>query len=171
MLPKYSMKHAFFLTALSAATFVTGALANTYELPDEKPVASVTIPGTWKPTAYEDGVECVSPDNEVYLAIEGIEADDLESSLQEAVKLLKKNGVSIDKSTEKQQALKINGLDGTEVLWKGKDKDGDCTVSFSFLPVTKKIGLMIVFWSGTELDKKSDSELGKIIRSIKPLEK
>jgi hypothetical protein len=165
------MKHSLLRAAFCATAFVTGALANTYELPDEKPVASVTIPSTWKQDKYEDGVECVSPKDEVYLAVEGIESDSLEESVADAVKFLKKKGVSIKKETEKQQPLKINDLEGAEVIWQGTDEDGDCVVSLSFLQVTKKRGLMVVFWSSTEVAKKNDAALGTIIRSIKRVEK
>ena len=165
------MKRILLLAAFSLTAVASTVSANTYELPDEKPVASVTIPSTWKQDKYEDGVECVSPKNEVYLAIEGIESDSIEESVKDAIKFLKKKGVSIKKDTEKQQHLKINDMEGDEVVWEGKDEDGDCVVSLAFLQVTKKRGLMVVYWSSTDVAKKNDAALATIIRSIKPIEK
>jgi hypothetical protein len=165
------MNHSFLRTALSATAFVTGALANTFELPDEKPIAAVTIPSTWKLEKYADGVECVSPKNEVYLAVEAIESDSLEESVTDAVKFLKKKGVSIKKETAKRTPMKINDLEGAEVLWQGSDEDGDCVVNLSYLQVTKKRGLMVLYWSATALARKNDADFGEIMRSIKRLEK
>ncbi len=165
------MKHFPLLIVAALSTLAATAFGNTYELPDEKPVASVTVPSTWKQDKYEDGVECVSPDNEVFLSVEGIQSEDLESAVVDAVKLLKKRGVTINKESEKHRVHTLGDLELTEVIWDGKDEDGACAVSLSFIPVTKKKGLMVVFWSAPEVAKKNDAELGRIIRSIKPLEK
>src|SRR5436305_846831 len=90
------------------------ALANTYELPDEKPIAAVTIPGKRKPDQYEDGVEAVSDDGEVYLAVESTDSKNVKKAMEDAFKYLKKKGVKVKETSAKQSEGKLNDMDVVE---------------------------------------------------------
>jgi hypothetical protein len=47
------------LSAALGVALAGSVRAGDFKLPDENPVASFTIPGSWKPAEYEDGVEAV----------------------------------------------------------------------------------------------------------------
>jgi hypothetical protein len=119
--------------ALLASTW-----AGDFKLPDDNPVASFTIPASWKPSEYEDGVEAVSDDESVYIAIEAADLSStsvIEEAMKESISYLKKKGVEVDQSTAKQTQGKLNGMDGVDVSWRGKDSEGDCNISLLLLCV------------------------------------
>ncbi len=157
------------LALLTLAAFAAPAFGETIKLPDDSPYASITIPESWKPEKYDDGVECVSPDKGVYIAVEGIDGDNVKGSVEEAIKYLKKKGVTVKAESQTTKDFKIGDLDAGEIMWDGKDEDGDCIVSLTFVQISPKKGLMAIYWASPESEKKYQSALGKIVRSIKAL--
>lgn len=152
------------LTAFAAPTF-----GEVVKLPDDSPYASINIPESWKPEKYDDGVECLSPDKGVYIAVEGFTGDNVKSSVEEAIKYLKKKGVTVNAASQKQKDFKLGELDAGEIIWDGKDEGGECIVSLTFVEITPKKGLMLIYWASPESEKKYQSVLGKIALSIKAL--
>jgi len=74
------------LSAALGVALVGSVRAGDFKLPDESPVASFPIPGSWKPAEYEDGVEAASDDGSVYIAIEAADLsseDDISSAMTE----------------------------------------------------------------------------------------
>ena len=66
---------AFALLALCLAPSL--AIAATFPIPAENPIATVSIPDGWGPNAYEGGVEGTSADGKLYVAFESVDADDV----------------------------------------------------------------------------------------------
>ncbi len=157
------------LAFLTLAALAVPAFGETIKLPDDSPYASITIPESWTPEKYDDGVECISPDKGVYIAVEGIDGDNVKSSVDEAIKYLKKKGVSIKAESQKTNDFKIGDLEAGEIIWDGKDADGACVVSLTFVKISAKKGLMAIYWASPESEKKYEAVLGKIVRSIKSL--
>lgn len=156
--------------ALGVALAVS-ARAGDFKLPDDNPVASFTIPASWKPSQYDNGVEATSDDGSVYIDVEPADtssSEDATSAMTEAVKYLVKKGVTVDFDSAKQSKSKINGLDVINVIWKGKDADGDCAVSLTIFVVTAKKGVLLTYW-GPQGSTKYDDDLTAIVNSIKPL--
>jgi hypothetical protein len=158
------------LSALLACMIVgASAHAATFKLPDEGSVASVTIPDAWKPKEIERGVESVSPDGAVYLAVESVEDEkNMDASLNETFDMLKEHKVVVDKDSKKENKFKINDLEASELLFQGKDEDGPTSVSIVFVPVKSKV-LVITYWVTTSEEKKHQAAVGKIVQSIKAL--
>ena len=92
-------KFALWLTLTTA--LAVSAFAGTHKLPEEKPLATVTIPDSWKADDIEDGIEAISNDGEVYLAIETTDADNVKEAMTASVEFLKEKGVTVDESTFK----------------------------------------------------------------------
>ena len=157
------------LALLFALALVTPAFAKTFKIPGEDSFASITIPDDWKSKEIDKGVESQSADNEVYFAVEATDAKGMDKAIEEAVKYLHEQGVTVDDKTMKQSEGKVNGMDGVDVSWKGKDKEGDADISLTILAVTKEKILLITYWASPEGTKKHDKELGAILQSIKPL--
>ena len=93
----------------------------------------------------------------------------MDKAIEEAVKYLQGQGVTVDDKTLKQSEGKINGMDGVDITWKGKDKEGDAIISLTILAAKKEKMLLITYWASPEGTKKHDKELGAILQSIKPL--
>ena len=136
---------------LAAAALIllapVSAFADTFPIPGENPVATVTIPEAWGPKAYEGGVEATSPDGKVYIAVEGVAADDVKDAVKEGIEWFDKQGVEIDADSMKTHETK--GAEGAsfEMTFTGKDKDGPTAISMTLVPanVAKKF-LLIYFW-------------------------
>jgi len=157
------------LAVLFALALLTPSFAKTFKVPDEGSFASITIPDDWKSKEIDKGVESQSADDEVYFAVEATDAKGMDKSIEEAVAFLKEQGVTVDEKSMKQSEGKINGMDGVDVTWHGKDKEGDAIISLTILAPKKDKVLLITYWASPEGTKKHDKELGAILQSIKPL--
>ena len=155
------------LAVLFAFALLTPAFAKTFKVPDEGSFASITIPDDWKSKEIDKGVESQSKDDEVYFAVEATDAKGMDKTIEEAIDFLKEQGVTIDPKTQKQSEGKINGMEGVDVTWNGKDKEGDAIVSLTILAVRKDKALIITYWASPEGTKSHAKELGEILSSVK----
>ena len=155
------------LAVLFAFALLTPAFAKTFKVPEEKSFASITIPDDWKSKEIDKGVESQSADDEVYFAVEATDAKGMDKSIEEAVQFLMEQGVTVDDKTLKQSEGKINGMDGVDITWNGKDKEGAAIISLTILSVTKDKVLLITYWASPEGTKSHSKELGAILNSVK----
>jgi len=142
-------------------------LAKTYELPDANPAISVTLPNAWKPTEVDKGVEATSPDGETYVAIETATAKGMEALIDEDIKFLTGQGVTIDKSTQQTHDTSINGIPVSMLHWSGKDKDGPTAVTLGIFGVSDNLIMLMTAWSSPAGDKAHGEELSAILASVK----
>jgi hypothetical protein len=157
---------------LGTFALLASAWAGDYKLPDQNPVASFTIPASWKPAEYEDGVEAVSDDQSVYIAVEATDLSSqsaIEDAMKASLSYLKKKGVEVDQSTAKQKQAKLNGMDVVDVDWRGKDSEGDCIVSLTVVVASSSKGLLVTYWASPDGEKKNSQEVIGILNSIKPV--
>lgn len=162
------MFKSFLSGALLAALVAVAPLAaKTYTVPDPNPVAVVTIPDDWTATTLPKGVEGLSDDESVYVAIEVTDLADAAKSIADAVVWLKSKGVEIDRATQKQEPIEFNGMTGVQVKWDGKDEDGPTQVSLTLLQVTDAKGLVLTYWASPEGAKDNAVALNAIITSLK----
>jgi hypothetical protein len=157
------------LALLLALALLTPSYGKTFKIPEEKSFVSITIPDDWKSKEIDTGVESQSADDEVYFAVETTDAKGMDKSIEEAVKYLQEQGVTIDEKSMKQSEGKINGMDGVDVTWSGKDKEGDAIISLTILAAKKDKVVLITYWASPDGTKKHSKELEAILNSIKPL--
>src|SRR5262245_42434448 len=160
------------LIALVATLLALPALAATYKIPEDDPIVTVVIPDKgWEATKIARGIEVSDDDDEVFLAIEGIDVDNVEAVVKAAVDYLDRHGVSIDPSTTKEKEGTLNGFHVNDVGWKGKDKDGDVLVHLTIVSVTEKRGVLFTYWASPKGDKKYDATITAMVRSLKKVGK
>jgi len=137
--------------------------------PSEAPVASVTIPDSWKPKETESGIDANSPDAAIYFALDVATGDNVEKVIGDAVDFLDKNGVKIDASTRKDDdSNEINGMKLSILNWQGTDADGAVNINLGVLsPAPNKI-LVLTYWGSKEDQAKHEKEVLGIIGSIQP---
>lgn len=158
---KLALTFAFF------AAFAVSGIAGTHKVPEEDPVATVTIPDSWKTDEVEDGIEVTSDDGEVYLAIEETDGDSVKEGMEEAIKYLQSKGVTVDSDSAKQEQRKLGEMDVVDVSWDGKDEEGAAKISLTVISVTKTEGLLLIYWASPEGEKKHMEALTAIAKSIK----
>ena len=105
------------------------AFADTFKLPENKPVVSFVLPDSWNPTETVAGLQAVSVDGEIYLALEYFDADSVNDVVDENVSFLEKQGVTLEKSPKSEGDSTINDMAISHKSYKGMDKDGPCEVS------------------------------------------
>lgn len=143
------------------------ALAKTFPIPADEPVATVSIPDNWEPKDYDGGVEATSADGKVYIAAEMVEADAVEKATSEGVEFFSKQGVEIDPNSMKTHSGKEAGADSFEITFTGKDKDGPTAVSMELVGTNApKKFLMLYFWGAPADAAANADELKKISDSL-----
>ncbi|MGH8045908.1 MAG: hypothetical protein ACREKL_01560 [Chthoniobacterales bacterium] len=158
------------LVFVAAAGLAGVAFGKEFKLPDaDNAYASVEIPDTWKAETYDKGVEAVSKDGEVYLAIETAGGDSLDKSIDDAMAYLKKQGVTVDDDKAETTEAKLGDMAVVRTNWPGKDEDGPCRVTLSIVAVSKGKGLLVIYWASPKGDEANSKDLDAIANSITPL--
>jgi hypothetical protein len=150
------------LIALVPAVF--GA---THRIPEDNAVATINTPAGWKANNYDKGVELISDDGEVYIAVEATDAKGVERSMDEAMQYLKSKGVTVDAKTVKQSEGKLAGKDAVMISWDGDDEEGPAKVQLMVVSVTNDIGVLFLYWASPEGEKKHQKEISGIAESLK----
>jgi hypothetical protein len=158
-----------FLTIVAVSSLLSiPAFAKTFKLPnDEFAVASIDFPKDWEPEEVNNGVEGRSADDAVYLAAVAVGSDKgMDAELDDTFDMLKEHKVVLNTATKKENKFKVSGVEATELLFQGKDEDGPCAVSISFVPIKDKV-IVLTYWVTTEKEKEHQEEVGKIVQSLK----
>jgi hypothetical protein len=143
------------------------AYAGTFPIPADNPIATVSIPDTWSPSAYDGGVEGTSADGKLYVAFESVNADDVKSATEEGLKFFIKSGVELNKDSMKTKDTKINNLSAFDLTFTGKDKDGPANISLTLVQTNAKGKfLLLYYWGSSEGEKANIAELKAISDSI-----
>lgn len=161
------MSRLALLATLAFGLLASAANAGTFPIPDENPIATVSIPDSWEPKPYDGGVEATSKDGAIYVAIEGVDAEDVKSATEEGLKFFIKSGVEINFDSQKAKDTKINGLDAFDMSFTGKDKDGAANISLTLVKTNAKNKiLMLYYWGSAEGEKANLADLKAISDSI-----
>jgi hypothetical protein len=143
------------------------ALAGTFPVPAENPIATVSIPDNWNPNAYDGGVEGTSADGKLYVAFESVDAADVKTATEEGLKYFIKNGVTIDPDSLKTKDIKINDLAAFDLSFTGKDKDGPANISLTLVQTNAKGKfLLLYYWGSSEGENANGADLKAISDSI-----
>ena len=159
------------LIAASLGFISSNCEAKSFSIGDKRPVATVTIPDSWKTETIENGIEATSPDEEISLAIEAVEIKDVEQATREGIKYFADQGVKIDPSTQKQSETKMSGKPAIDISWKGKDDEGNETnVGLTFVILSEKDSVLLYFWGDDESIKLNAPALQSISESIRSVQ-
>jgi hypothetical protein len=146
----------------------SASLAETYSIPNNNPVATVNIPGSWKAQAYKGGVEGLSPDGRVYVAVEGIDGNNVKAATEASIKWFQNEGVQIDESSAGSKELTTpDGLKALEMTFTGTDKTGPAKIAITLI-TTNKPGkfIMLSYWGDEAAEKANANELKTIALSL-----
>ena len=156
------------LALLLPLCLAVSAQAGEFKLPKAKPLITVTFPDDWKVKYDEGGLDITSADEEIYIYMDAHDGSSIEGAIKDTIDYLKKEKVTVDKSTEKKSEGKINGMDAADFSWSGKDKDGATNISLSLIAPNKEKVILMLYWGTPAGEKKNAEALKSIINSIKP---
>lgn len=158
-----------FVIAAAFAMMPFLAHAETLVFPSDAPIASVTIPDAWGPKETISGIEAKSPDSAIYFSIDVATDKDMDKVIDEAVKFLTDNGVTIDAATQKDSGdVEINGMNFGSIEFDGTDADGPVEVSLGFASPTEGKMLVVTYWGTKATQDAHSADLGEILKSLKP---
>jgi len=143
--------------------------AKTFKLPNEDfAIASIDMPDSWKPKEFDNGVSGQSSDDAVYISVVAVGSEKgMTAEIEDTFDMLKKQKVTLDESSKKENKFKIGSLDATELLYQGKDEDGPAAISITFVPIKDKL-IIFTYWVTTAKEKEHLKEVGTIVNSLKP---
>jgi len=163
------------LLAIAALAFTLPmtAFAADFNLGDDKPVASISVPDDWSPEKYDNGVQGQSAEG-VYFFAEVVEAADGAKAVEGALKFLEEQGVTITEvisEPKEGEKLTVNGIDYSQFDWKGKDKEGDTTVQLALYDMVQQNGhfLILTTWAPPEVKQSELEGYISILKSVKEI--
>jgi hypothetical protein len=161
----------FAVATFAALLLSTAAYAGDMSFPSDAPVATITIPDDWGPKETETGVDATSPDDAVYLSADVATAKDTAGVVQDAVKWLGEQGITVDTATEKQTTDTVNGMPMTAVYWDGTDKDGPVSIGLAAVTIGADTNIVFTYWGTKGDEDKDEKAIIDIVRSLKPAAK
>ncbi len=145
------------------------AQAKEFKLGDEKPVASVTLPDSWNPETFDDGVEGTSPDKETYVAAEIINASELDQAGKDEDEFFAKQKIKIKPESKVEKKTTVNGLPAYDIAWDATDEDGPTHVSVTLVKIADSQLLMLTYWGTAAGETSNKADLQTIGQSITPI--
>lgn len=161
------MKTWLLALAFSALATVSARAAD-LTFPSDDPVATISVPDSWKPEETETGMQAMSPDDAISIYIDVADATTSDKVIDDAVAFLEKNGVTIADTKPTETNGKANGIDMTAYDFEGTDADGPVSIGLAVLSPKPGKLLVVTYW-GTKGDEDAHSaEVRDMIQSIKP---
>jgi hypothetical protein len=156
----------FVVSVLLCAGSIAPAISATHKVPGDEPIASVTIPDSWRTREFGECVEATSPDGAVFFLVMPAERK-IAESMGEAMRYLRnRGGITVKSETRKDESGKLNGMEVRNVSWQGKNSKGDVKICFAVVSVAENKPLLVAYWCSPEAEKKHRKGLDKILQSI-----
>lgn len=158
------------LFSLSAVSLLlSSSYAAEYKIPKEEPLFSIDFPAGWSVTHEDESIDGVSKDESVQVYAQTDDDSSLEDSVKETIAYLVKAGVKIKEDSQKVVEGEINGLKASTIYWTGTDEDGECKINLTFIPVSEKQVITLLYWGSDKAEKEHGEELVGIVKSMKVL--
>lgn len=161
------MKRATAAAFLLAVFVVSTAQADTLKIEISKPPVSITVPDDWSPNHSEDEVDGVSPDSSVSFLLYDTQAKDLTSAGGDAINVLNKNGMKVERGATQTRAGTLAGYAATETQYSASEDEQPRQVNLAVALVSGKRYLVFVRWGTSDGLRKNAPALKKIVDSIK----
>lgn len=165
------MKPIKFFACIALFVLATSALAETIQVPANKPAVTIDIPGTWKPEETDKGVSCESPDQVVTVFFEVVRSEKgMNALLDENINwLVKDQGVKIVDSTKSEKEFLVGGIKSSLIGYDANSKEyGPSKVGFIFTNIGNKL-LVTTYWLTIKGFDKHEATLDRILGSVKPV--
>lgn len=157
------------LLATCAALFLASAAqAETLVFPSDVPVATISFPDDWSAEETESGIQSFSPDEAISLYVDVATPEDSKTIVDNAIKFLTDNGVTIDAASLKESKDTFNGMEMSNLSYDGTDASGPVSIGLSFVQPSEEKLLVLTYWGTKGEQEKHAEALTSIINSLKP---
>jgi hypothetical protein len=145
------------------------ALARNIAAPAKDPVATVTVPDSWKFEEIDYGYSAVSPGKDVFFSVEYANKNKIDAMMANNEAWMKENGIDGSVTPAKSE-MDFGGLSGTVFRFDTKDADGPTRVDFVVLPSGKDRVIFLTLWGSSDERKKHSDEVEAIMKSVKAIQ-
>src|SRR4051794_24770525 len=155
----------YFILLLFVASAAAMSSA-TYRLPEDKPVAQVSLPDGWKTERHEEFIDATIPGGG-HLLVLPPEGRKIEESLLEAMRYIRRHGtVKVDAHSEKQETSNIEEKAVRIFSWDATDQRTPIKIRCHVVSENRSVRLVIAHWGTAEAEKKYQKEIQKILESV-----
>jgi len=147
---------------------IAPALAGLHKIPEEHPIAAISIPDKWQTKELGEGVEAVSPDGALHLIAIPPERNKTSEAMGEVMRYIRNTrGIVVRPESIKNEPGKLKEMDIRNVSWQGKDKNGDISIRFTVVWLAQAKQLLVACWGPPKAERKYESTLKQVLQSIK----
>lgn len=146
--------------------FATARADQTVSFPEKKPALSIAFPDAWKVTTDEDSVSASSPDDLVNMELAALDAEGLDSAIEDAKEGLEEElkGIKWDEPEQGDiNGMKVTVLNGAVTI-EGLKMTINCAV---FEPAGAEKFFMLFNIVPIDALEKHGADVGKVLQSIK----
>lgn len=160
-----------FIAVLTLSWFASSVFAEVVYVPANKPVVTLQVPDSWKPSEIERGIEVNSPDDVVTMFFEIVKSEKgMNTVLDDNIEwLTEEQNVKINPSTKQETDIAVGGIKSSLIGYDAKSKEwGPSKVGFIFTPVGSRV-MVTTYWITNKGFAKQEPVVNRILASLKVL--
>ena len=161
------MKKLFLVAAL-ALPLAMPAWAKNFAFPRANPVATVTIPDSWKTESIDYGFSAKSPDGDVFFSVESTSAKNIDKMMKANTDWMKENKIKLSDKPQEGK-FDLGGLQASMVRHETTDENGPTIVDFVFTEGGKDRLIMLTLWASEKEREANAADIKAIQSSIKSI--
>ena len=155
--------------SIAVLTFILAgsAFAGTYRVPEDEPIARVSIPDRWKTEHREEFLDATVPNGAGHVLVLPVEGLKPSESMLEAMRYIRRHGtVKVDAHSEKRETSKAGVHPIQTFSWDATEKNQPIRIRCHLFSELNGKRLLVVFWGPVEGEKKYQRDLSKILESV-----
>ena len=160
---------SIFLALCLLPLLAGSAFAKDIKIPSDDPIASVTLPAGWTSEETDNGISCQSEDGAATIVFDVADAKNFDALIQDNVKYLNEQKVTIDKSSEKEREFEAAGMKWSAVEYSGNDEYGPEHIQLMAADIKPGKVLMITYWVTQKAEAGYADEILALLGSLKKL--
>lgn len=160
-----------FVLAFALSWFAHMAFAELVYVPANKPVVTLQVPDSWKPSEIDRGIEVNSPDDVVTMFFEIVKSEKaMNTVLDDNIEwLTEEQNVKINANTKQETDIAVGGIKSSLIGYDAKSKEwGPSKVGFIFTPVGSRV-MVTTYWITNKGFAKQEPVVNRILASLKVL--
>ena len=156
-------------TTVLFLSLVGSVFGATHKVPNDEPIATISIPDKWQTKELGEGIETTSPDGGLHLIAIPPERNKVAEGIGELMRYIRNTGrIVVKPESVKNQTGTTNGLETRNVSWQGTDKDGgEVNIRYTIVSFDNTKSLIIVRWGPPKAEQKYETAVKKMLRSLK----
>jgi hypothetical protein len=144
------------------------ALAGTYKVPPDEPLATLKFPDRWQTKEHGEITESASPEGAWKFLVTRPEPSKITESMGEVMRYIRNTGgITVKAESVKRDSGTLNDLDTRSLFWEAKDKNGAVKITITVVSIAKNEPLLLASWGSPAAERKYRAELDKILKSLK----